>query len=84
MVTRSRLGGCTALIALLLALPVSMTAAAETAPVAGVFTVDSASDSLDASFSCPTVTPDALPGPDGSVSLREAICALPRVHSLGS
>lgn len=42
---------------------------------AASFTVTTTADVLDASALCSTVTPAVLPGPDGVVSLREAVCA---------
>jgi hypothetical protein len=42
---------------------------------AATITVDTTSDVLDAAGSCGAVTFASLPGPDGNISLREAVCA---------
>lgn len=42
---------------------------------AATLSVTTTADALDASALCSTVTPAVLPGPDGVVSLREAVCA---------
>jgi len=38
-------------------------------------TVTTTADTIDAAANCPSVTLASLPGPDGQISLREAICA---------
>ncbi|HEU5011794.1 MAG TPA: Ig-like domain-containing protein, partial [Roseiflexaceae bacterium] len=43
--------------------------------LAASLTVTTTTDSLDAAGGCPAMTIASLPGPDGVVSLREAICA---------
>src|SRR5256714_2242741 len=55
-----------------MAVPLSFTGRAAGA---AVITVTTAADRADAGFDCAGLTPDLLPGPDGVVSLREAICA---------
>lgn len=42
---------------------------------AATITVDTTIDALDAAGTCGEVTLDSLPGPDGVISLREAMCA---------
>jgi hypothetical protein len=42
---------------------------------AATYTVTTTNDVLDAAATCSGVSPGSLPGPDGFVSLREAICA---------
>ena len=61
-----------AVLAVLLALPSYLGSAADAPPAV---TVDTTSDAADAAFSCGAIAPDLLPGPDGKVSLREAMCA---------
>ncbi len=58
----------TAVLAATLLMPTKLVYAAS-------ITVTTTADTIDAAGTCPAVTLASLPGPDGEVSLREAICA---------
>lgn len=79
MLIPSRLGKCAVALAALWVLPWLGAFAETPAPAPPPsFLVDTTADVLDAAFACASVTEESLPGPDGAVSLREAICAANR------